>query len=69
MPHEHNIYAKESYMAKATICAYSQSHHALPHWKFSMQCCAKFPSINIPDQETYYQYSNISPSVSFHIII
>ena len=32
-----------------------------------MQCCAKFPSINLPDQETDYQYPNTSPSIRFHI--
>ena len=32
-----------------------------------MQCCAKFPSVNLPDQETDDQYTNTSPSISFHI--
>ena len=32
-----------------------------------MQCGAKCPSVNFPDQETYYQYSNTIPSISFHI--
>ena len=54
-------------MSKATICAYPQSDHELPHCNCIMQCCAKFPSINIPDQETYDQYSNTIPSVSFRI--
>ena len=31
------------------------------------RCFAKWLNINIPDQETYYEYSNTSPSISFHI--
>ena len=50
MPHGHHIYAKSHYMAKATMCAYSQSDHVLPHCKFLLRCCAKFPGINIPYQ-------------------
>ena len=54
-------------MAKATMCAYPQSDHTLPHWKGVLRCCAKFPSVNINDQETDYKYSNTSTSISFHI--
>ena len=54
-------------MAKATLCAYSKSDHALPHWKCVLQCCAKFPRINLPDQETDDQYLDTSPSIRFHI--
>ena len=54
-------------MAKATMYAYSQSDHALPHWKCVLQCCAKFPSINFLDQETDDQYPDTSPSIRFHI--
>ena len=67
MPHGRHIYAKSYDMGKATMCAYSQSDHALPKFKCVMQCCAKFPSINITDQETYYQYPDTSPSIRFHI--
>ena len=31
MPHGHNIYSKASDMAKAKICSYPKSDHALPH--------------------------------------
>ena len=71
MPHGRHIYAKAYDMAKATMCAYPQSDHSLPHWKFAMRCCAKCPSINLPDQETDDQYSNTSPYIRFqfyHII-
>ena len=54
-------------MAKATLCAYPQSDHALPHWKCVLRCCAKCPSVNLPDQETYDPYSNTSTSTHFHI--
>ena len=67
MPYGRHIYATASDMTKATICAYPYSDYALPHWKFVLQCCAKCQSINLPDQETYYQYSNMSPSIIFHI--
>ena len=50
MPHGRHIYAKAYYIEKATICAYPQSDHALPHCKCILQCCAKFPCGNIPDQ-------------------
>ena len=32
-----------------------------------MRCCAKFPSIDLPDQETDYQYFDTNPSICFHI--
>ena len=47
--------------------AYSQSDHALPHWKCVFRCCAKCPSINLPDQKTDDKYTNTSPSIRFHI--
>ena len=55
MPPGCHIYTKVYGMAKATIYTYPQLYHALPHWKCDMQCCAKFPSVNLPDQETDYQ--------------
>ena len=67
MPHGSHIYAKEYDMAKATMCACSQSDHALPHWKCVLQCCAKCTGINIPDQETDDKHTNTRPSISFHI--
>ena len=33
MPHGRHTYAKAYDIAKETMCAYSQSDHALPHWK------------------------------------
>ena len=56
IPHWHHIYAKASYMEKAKMCAYPHLDHTLPHCKCAMQCCAKFPCVNIPDQETDDQY-------------
>ena len=49
------------------MCEYPHSDHELPHWKCVLRCCEKFPGINIPDQETYDQYSNTIPSIRFHI--
>ena len=67
MPHGLRIYAKAYDMSKATMCAYTQSYHALPHWKCVMWCCAKCTSVNIPDKETDDQYSNTSNSNIFHV--
>ena len=67
MPHGRHIYAKSSDMSQATICTYPQSDHALPHWKCVLRCCAKCLHINIPDQETYHQYSDTTPSIQFHV--
>ena len=69
MPHGSHIYAKAYDMAKATMFAYPQSYHALPNWKCIMRYCAKYPGINIPDQETYDQYSDTSQSICFHIYL
>ena len=33
MPHGRHVYTKSYYMVKATMCEYSQSDRALPHWK------------------------------------
>ena len=52
MPHGRHTYSKASDMEQATMCAYTQYDHALPHRKYVLWCCAKFPCINIPDQET-----------------
>ena len=52
MPHGRHIYTKASDMSKATMCAYPQSDHALPHWKCLLRCFAEYPCINITDQET-----------------
>ena len=35
MPHGRHIYANAYDMAKSKICAYSQSDHASPHWKYA----------------------------------
>ena len=67
MPHGRQIYAKVYDMEKQKMCVYPQTDHALPHRKCVMQCCAKYPNVNLHDQETDYQYSNAIPSVRFHI--
>ena len=67
MPHGRHIYAKAYYISKATICAFPQSYHALPHWKCVLRCFDKCPSINLPDQETDDHYPDTSTSIRFHI--
>ena len=63
----HHIYTKSYYTAKATMCAYPHSYHALPHWKCVMQFCAKFSSVPLHDQEIDDQYTNTSSLIRFHI--
>ena len=67
IPYWHHIYARSSDMEKATMRTYPQSDHALPHWKFLLRCCAKFPCIDLPDQETDHQYSETTTSIRFHV--
>ena len=52
IPHGRHIYAKAYDMAKAKMCTYPQSDHALPHWKCILWFCSKCPYINIHYQET-----------------
>ena len=67
IPHGCHIYAKSHDIEKATLCAYPQLDHALPHWKCVLRCCTKCPSVNLPDQETDDHYPDTSTSISFHI--
>ena len=67
MPHGRHIYAKAYYIAKAKMCANSQSYHGLPHCTYVLRCCVQCPSINIPDQETDDKNPKPSPSIRFHI--
>ena len=60
-----HILAKAYDMTKATMCVYSHSDHVLPHCKCVLQFCAKFPSINISDQEIDYQYPDTITSICF----
>ena len=66
MPHGRHMYTKASDMAKTAMCKYPQSDHALPHCKCVFWCYADCPCINIPDQETDNNYSEITPSIQFH---
>ena len=49
------------------MCTYSKPDHALPHLKCALRWCTKCPCVNLPDQETYDQYSNTTPSIWFNI--
>ena len=54
------------------MCTYTQSDHALTHWKCVLRCCAEFKCINLPDQEKDNHYSETTPSIRFqiyHIIV
>ena len=68
MPHGSHIYAKASAMAKATICTYPQSDHALTHWRCLLMCCDNLPFINLPDQETDKKHEENHPQLGFTFI-
>ena len=67
MPSGRHFYAKAYDTVKATLCAYPQYDHALPHWKFLSRCCASVICINADDQGTDDQYSETTPSMLFQI--
>ena len=67
MPQGRHIYTKASDMEKSTICTYLQSAHELPHWKCLLWCWDDCPCITLTDQETDNQYSEITPSIQFHV--
>ena len=52
MPYWHHIYSKASDMEKDKMFAYTQSDHALPHWKWIIPFCSEWLCINIHYQET-----------------
>ena len=55
-------------MANATMCAYPQSEHSLPHWKCVLRCCNDCPCINIPDQEISKKMTKLHPQLGFTFI-
>ena len=65
MPHGHHMYAKAFDMTKATMCTYTHSDHALPHWKCVLRCYAECPYINLPDQETDKNTKKQHPQLGF----
>ena len=67
MPHGCHVYVTASDMVMDTICAYPPSQHAFPHCKCMLSCCANFPRIHIPYQESDSHHSNTYPSILFHI--
>ena len=67
MPHGKHMFQTASYMAIATMCVYSSSKYALPHWKCFLHCCAKCPRIYLPSQESDPQNLNFIPTIRFHI--
>ena len=68
MPHGNHIYAKAYDMENAKMCTYPQSGHALPQWKCVLLCCANFPCINLPDQETNKNIKRQHPLLGFIFI-
>ena len=67
LPHRHHIYATSYDMAMARMCAYSQYHHTLPHWKCVLRCCAIFPRIYLQSEESDRHHSTTLPTIRFHV--
>ena len=67
IPHGSHIYATASDMANATMCAYPQSEHSLPHWKCVLRYCADCHCINILDQESTKKHEDTTATIRFHI--
>ena len=68
MPHGRHIYAKSSDTAKAAMCTYPQSDHALTHWKCVLSCCSECTYINLPYQETDKKIKKQHPQLGFTFI-
>ena len=50
-----------------TMCEYTPSHYALPHWKCVLYFCANFQHNYPPSQEIGNHHSNIYLMMHFHI--
>ena len=61
MPHGRHICSKSSDMENSTMCTYPKSEHTLPHWKCVFWCCAKYPHINLTDQQTNKKHKETTP--------
>ena len=68
MPHGSHIYATASDMANATMCAYPQCEHSLPHCECVLRCCADCPCITIPEQEITKNMTKQHPQLGFTFI-
>ena len=68
MPHGRHIYAKTSDMAKATMCTYPHSDHALPHWECVLRYCAECPYINLLEQLKNKKMKKQHPQLGFTFI-
>ena len=67
MPHGRHIYATADDMVMATMSVYPPSKHAMIHYKCVLGCCSNCPCIDLPDQESDRHYSNVFPSINFHV--
>ena len=69
MSHGCHIYDTSADMVMTKMYAYPPSQHALPRWKCVLHCCANFPYIDIPDQESDRHHSKTSTSIRFNIYL
>ena len=54
-------------MAMEKMCEYPSSDYSLPHWKSVLHCYAQYTWIYLPIPESDQQYSNVSPTIQFHV--
>ena len=66
-PHGCNIYNSASDMAMAKTCPCTSQHHGIPHWKFILLFCEKYPGIIITHQEKNKYATNTCPTIRFHV--
>ena len=66
-PHECHIYNSDEDIAMKKMCLCNSQYHGLPHWKYLLQFCEKFPGISIPNQETNTDKTNTCLTIRFHV--
>ena len=65
--HRRHIYQTSPYMDTATMCVCPSSLYELIHCKCVLHCCAKYPCIDISNQESDKNKSMICPKIHFHV--
>ena len=62
-----HIYNTAGFMAMTKMCPCTSEHNGLPHRKYVLCCCNKFPIIFLPSQEANEETKNMCPTIRFHV--
>ena len=65
MPNGNNMSKTAYNIEMATMCVYTSSKYALPHFKCVLRCCAQCSWIGIPSPESDHHNSNFIPIICF----